>query len=80
MVLMIKSKVAPKIIMNIITSNTEEVINMLTSKLFTCKASIQGEKIIESVSQLFSIQTLGYFWKVPDDIYDCPINVFYKTF
>jgi len=70
-----------KIMMNIITSNTEEAIRTLTSKLSTFKiTSIQGENINKAVSQLRgAYRRLLISEKVPHDISDRLINVFRNT-
>jgi len=70
-----------KIMMNIITSNTEEAIHMLTSKLLTFKiTSILGKNINKAVSQLCgAYRCLLISEKVPHDISDHRIKIFRNT-
>jgi len=70
-----------KIMMNIMTSNSEEAICTLTSKLSTFKIMrIQGENINKAASQLCgAYRCLLISEKLPHDISDCLINVFSNT-
>jgi len=67
--------------MDIITSNTEEAIRILTSKLYTFKiTSIQGENDSKAVSQLRgAYRCLLISDKVPHEISDRLINIFRNT-
>ena len=70
-----------KVMMTIISSNTEEAICTLTKKVSTFKiTSIQGKNINAAVSQLRgAYRCLMSAEKLPHDITDCLINVFQNT-
>jgi len=70
-----------KVMMTIITSNTEEAIRTLTQKISTFKITdIQGENINTTVSQLRgAYRRLLSAEKVPHNITDLLINVLRNT-
>jgi len=70
-----------KVMMMIITSNTEEAIRTLTLKVLTYKiTSIQGENVSIADSQLRGdYRRLMLAEKVHDDIANCLINIFCNT-